>query len=83
MTFHHVSVLLNESIEALNISPEKTYVDGTVGGAGHSAEIAKKLTTGRLVALDKDPDAVKTATERLSVFPCATVVQSDFSQMPQ
>ncbi|MEG2124379.1 MAG: 16S rRNA (cytosine(1402)-N(4))-methyltransferase RsmH [Hydrogenoanaerobacterium sp.] len=83
MTFHHVSVLLNESIEALNISPEKTYVDGTVGGAGHSAEIAKKLTTGRLIALDKDPDAVKTATERLSVFPCATVVQSDFSQMPQ
>ncbi|WP_312643010.1 16S rRNA (cytosine(1402)-N(4))-methyltransferase RsmH, partial [Hydrogenoanaerobacterium sp.] len=51
--------------------------------AGHSSHIAAKLTTGKLIALDKDPDAVRIATERLSEFPCAQVVQSDFAQMPQ
>lgn len=79
MEFVHKSVLLNESIEALNIKPDGIYVDGTAGGAGHSREIAKRLTTGRLIALDKDPDAVKTATERLAPYKCATVVNSDFS----
>ena len=64
MSFHHISVLLNECIEALNISPDKIYVDGTAGGAGHSLHIAQKLLTGRLIAIDKDPDAVKIATER-------------------
>lgn len=80
--FQHVSVLLNESIEGLNIKPDGIYVDGTAGGAGHSSEIAKRLTTGRLIALDKDPDAIATATERLSKYPCATVVHSDFAEIP-
>ena len=80
--FQHVSVLLNESIEGLNIKPDGIYVDGTAGGAGHSSEIAKHLTTGRLIALDKDPDAIATATERLSKYPCATVVRSDFAEIP-
>lgn len=82
MDFHHVSVLLEESIEGLDIKPDGIYIDGTAGGAGHSREIAKRLTTGRLIALDKDPDAVTIATERLSEFPCATVVHSDFAEIP-
>ena len=52
MEFNHISVLLNETIESLNIKPQGIYVDGTAGGAGHSSEIAKRLTTGRLIALD-------------------------------
>lgn len=82
MDFHHVSVLLEESIAGLNIKPDGIYIDGTAGGAGHSREIAKCLTTGRLIALDKDPDAVKIATERLAEYPCATVVHSDFAEIP-
>lgn len=81
--FHHVSVLLNECIEGLNIKENGIYVDGTAGGAGHSSEIAKRLTTGKLIALDKDPDAVEIATKRLSVFPNATVIHSDFAQIPE
>ena len=81
MEFKHISVLLEESIDALNIKPDGIYVDGTAGGAGHSREIAKRLTTGRLIAFDKDPQAVAVATERLKEFPNAQVVHSDFSQM--
>lgn len=80
MEFKHQSVLLAESIAALNIRPDGIYVDGTAGGAGHSTAIARQLTTGRLIALDRDPDAVKIASERLSGLP-ATVVQSNFDQM--
>ena len=80
MEFNHISVLLKESIEALDIKPDGIYIDGTAGGAGHSSEIAKRLTTGRLYALDQDPDAVKVATERLKNLP-ATVIQSNFNQM--
>jgi 16S rRNA (cytosine1402-N4)-methyltransferase len=80
MEFKHISVLLNETIESLNIKPDGIYLDGTVGGAGHSTQIAKRLEGGRLICLDRDPDAVKIATERLSGLP-ATVVQSNFSQM--
>lgn len=81
MEFKHISVLLNESIEALDIKPDGIYIDGTAGGAGHSREIAKRLTTGRLIAFDKDPQAVAVATERLKEFPNAQVVHSDFSEM--
>ncbi len=77
MEFKHISVLLNESISALNIKPDGIYVDGTAGGAGHSKEIAQRLKNGRLIALDRDPDAVKVATERLSGLP-ATVLQYNF-----
>lgn len=80
MEFVHKSVLLNEVIENLKIDPDGIYVDGTAGGAGHSSEIAKRLRNGRLIALDRDPDAVAVATERLKPFP-ATVVRSNFADM--
>lgn len=80
--FRHVSVLLDETIEGLAVRPDGIYVDGTAGGAGHSTEVAKRLTTGKLIALDKDPDAVRVATERLSAYPQATVVHSDFARIP-
>ncbi|MCI8648525.1 MAG: 16S rRNA (cytosine(1402)-N(4))-methyltransferase RsmH [Anaerotruncus sp.] len=79
LEFKHISVLLEECLDGLNIRPDGIYVDGTAGGAGHSRAIASRLTTGRLLALDKDPDAVQTATERLRPYPQAQVVQSDFS----
>lgn len=80
MDFHHISVMLPECIEGLNIKPEGIYVDGTAGGAGHSREIAKRLTTGRLIAIDRDPTAVKVATERLCGLP-ATVIKENYSQL--
>lgn len=82
MEFKHKSVLLNETIEALNIKPNGIYVDGTAGGAGHSSEIAKKLINGILYALDRDPDAVKVATERLSGL-SAKVINTNFSDMKE
>ena len=66
--FHHVSVLLDECINALNIRPDGIYVDGTLGGAGHSYQIASRLTTGRLIGIDRDPIALKAAGERLAPF---------------
>lgn len=80
MEFVHKSVLLDECIENLAIKPNGIYVDGTAGGAGHSKEIAKKLVDGHLFALDRDPDAVKTATERLQGFP-ATVIHTNYADM--
>ena len=64
--FHHISVLLEESIEALNIRPDGIYLDGTLGGAGHSSEIARRLTTGTLIGVDRDPKALAAAAERLA-----------------
>jgi 16S rRNA (cytosine1402-N4)-methyltransferase len=80
MEFKHYSVLLKETIEELNIKPDGIYVDGTAGGAGHSKEIAKRLKSGMLYALDQDPDAVAVATERLGGLP-AKVIKSNFSNM--
>ena len=80
MEFLHKSVLLDEAVSALNIKPDGIYIDGTAGGAGHSLEIAKRLKSGMLYALDRDPDAVKTATDRLSGYN-AKVIQSCFSRM--
>ena len=77
MSFHHIPVLLAECIDGLAIRPDGIYLDGTAGGAGHSKEIAARLTTGRLIALDQDPDAVAAASQRLEGLP-ATVVQSNF-----
>ena len=82
--FYHISVLLDECIEGLNIRPDGIYVDGTLGGAGHSSQIAKRLTTGRLIGIDRDPVALKAAGERLA--DCAdrvTLVHSNFSDMKQ
>lgn len=83
MEFKHISVLPHESIEGLNIKPNGIYVDGTAGGAGHSRLIAQKLnggSGGRLIALDRDPEAVAVASERLSGLP-ATVVRANYSEM--
>ena len=63
--FYHVSVLLEECIDGLNIKPDGIYVDGTLGGAGHSSRIAAKLTTGRLIGIDRDPIALEAAGKRL------------------
>lgn len=82
MEFIHKPVLLDETIAALDIKPDGVYVDGTAGGAGHSSEIAKRLKGGLLIALDRDPDAVKTASERLKGYP-ARVVESNFSRMDE
>ena len=80
MEFNHISVLLHETVDSLCIKPNGIYVDGTAGGAGHSSEIAKHLKDGMLIALDRDPDAIKIATERLSGLP-AKVVQANFKDM--
>lgn len=82
MEFKHISVLLDECIDGLAIKSDGVYVDGTAGGAGHSREIAKRLdpSKGRLIALDRDPEAVKTATDRLEGLP-AQVVLANYSEM--
>lgn len=68
MEFEHISVLLNEAIEGLNIKKDGIYVDGTLGGAGHSKEIVKRLGNGKLIGIDQDADAIKKATEELKEF---------------
>ncbi len=82
MEFKHISVLLEECINALNIKSDGIYIDGTAGGAGHSKEIAKRLKNGLLLALDQDPDAVRIASQRLEGLP-ARVIESNFSKMDE
>ncbi|MBR2048403.1 MAG: 16S rRNA (cytosine(1402)-N(4))-methyltransferase RsmH [Oscillospiraceae bacterium] len=80
--FHHVSVLLDECIDNLNIKPDGIYVDGTLGGAGHSSVIASRLTTGRLIGIDRDTNALKAAGERLAPYADrVTLVHSNFSEL--
>lgn len=82
--FHHISVLLQECLDGLNIKPDGIYVDGTLGGAGHSSQIAKRLTTGRLIGIDRDPIALKAAGERLKEFgDKVTLVHSNFCRIGQ
>ena len=82
--FHHVSVLLEECLEGLNIRPDGIYVDGTLGGAGHSSQIAKRLTTGLLIGIDRDPVALKAAGERLAPYADRVkLVHSNFCQIAQ
>ena len=82
--FHHISVLLDECIRGLAIKPEGIYVDGTLGGAGHSSQIAKRLTTGRLIGIDRDPAALQAAGERLAPYgDRVTLVHSNFSELAQ
>lgn len=68
MEFKHIPIMLNEVIDSLNIKPDGIYVDLTVGGAGHSTEILKKLTTGKLICVDQDEEALSVAKERLEKF---------------
>ncbi len=80
--FHHVSVLLEECIDGLNIKPDGIYVDGTLGGAGHSSRIAALLTTGRHIGIDRDPVALKAAGERLKPYEDRiTLVHSNFCEI--
>ena len=82
--FHHISVLLNECLEGLHIQPGGIYVDGTLGGAGHSSQIAARLTTGRLIGIDRDPVALQAAGKRLEPFQeRVTLVHSNFCKIKQ
>ena len=77
MEFSHIPVLLTECLDGLAIDPTGIYLDGTAGGGGHSSQIARRLTTGRLVSLDQDPDAIEAAGKALEGLP-ATLVQTNF-----
>lgn len=83
MEFSHVSVLLEETIDSLNIKPDGIYVDGTLGGGGHSLEICKRLGDGgRLIGIDQDMDAIRAATERLKNYSDkVTIVHSNYQNI--
>ena len=82
MEFKHKSVLLEETIEGLNIKPDGIYVDGTLGGEGHAREVCKKLSAkGRFIGIDQDQDAIIAASERLAPFKQATVIRSNYCYM--
>jgi len=84
MEFNHKSVLLYETVDGLDIKPEGTYVDGTLGGAGHSYEIASRLNSlGRLIGFDQDEDAIKASSERLKEFNNVTIVRSNYRNMKE
>ena len=82
MEYSHKPVLLNECIQALNIRPDGVYVDGTLGRAGHSLEIARRLTTGRLICIDRDQAAIDAARVRLAPYlDRVTLIHSNFSDL--
>ena len=82
--FHHISVLLEECLEGLDIKPDGIYVDGTLGGAGHSSQIVKRLTTGRLIGIDRDLVALEASGKRLEPYKDrVTLVHSNFCEMKQ
>ena len=82
--FHHISVLLEECLEGLDIKPDGIYVDGTLGGAGHSSQIVKRLTSGRLIGIDRDPIASEASGKRLEPYKDrVTLVHSNFCEMKQ
>lgn len=76
--FKHIPVLFYETVDALNIKPDGIYVDCTAGGGGHSAAVAEKLTTGRLISIDQDPEAIETLQKRFADNPKVTVVHNNF-----
>ena len=84
MDFGHISVLLDETIKNLNIKPDGIYVDGTLGGAGHSFQIASRLTTGRLIGIDRDTVALEAAGKRLAPYQDrVTLVHSNFCEIKE
>lgn len=83
MDFSHIPVLLSETIDGLNIRPDGIYVDGTAGGGGHSSEILKHLTSGKLYSIDQDPDAIAAVTERFKNEPNSVILKGNFSNMKE
>lgn len=84
MEFEHKSVLLEECIEALHIRPDGIYVDGTLGGAGHSSEIAKRLTSGKLIAFDQDMEAIENAKKVLAPYMDRVIlIHSNFENLKE
>ncbi len=81
MEFSHTPVLLNESVDGLNIKPSGIYVDGTAGGGGHSAEILKRLSSGKLVSIDQDPDAIDAVKQRFADNENSIIIKGNFSRM--
>ena len=83
MIFKHKSVLLEETIDSLNIKPDGIYVDGTLGGGGHASEVCRRLGEhGRLIGIDQDQDAITAAGERLAEFgDKVTIVRSNYEQI--
>lgn len=77
MKFKHVPVMLNEVLEGLNIKEDGIYVDGTLGGAGHSTEIVKRLSTGKLIGIDQDENAIKKSKEVLADYSDRTIIVKD------
>ena len=81
MEFTHIPVLFHETLDSLQIRPDGLYVDCTAGGGGHSKAIAERLTTGRLIAIDRDPDAIAILHERLGNFPQVQIVQNTYDNI--
>ena len=82
MEFKHIPIMLNEVLEGLDIKPDGTYVDGTLGGAGHSSEIVKRLSDkGRLIGIDQDMDAIKASSERLKEYKNVKIIHSNYVNM--
>ena len=81
MDFSHIPVLLDETIEGLDIKENGIYVDGTAGGGGHSGEILKRLTTGKLISIDQDPDAIKALTQKFKNNENSIIVKGNFGNM--
>ena len=81
MEFSHIPVLLEQAVDALAIKENGIYVDGTAGGGGHSSEILKHLTTGKLISIDQDPDAILTLTERFKKNENSIIIKGNFADM--
>ena len=81
MDFAHIPVLLSETIEGLNIKQNGIYVDGTAGGGGHSGEILKRLTTGKLISIDQDPDAISALTQKFKKNENSIIIKGNFADM--
>lgn len=83
MSFEHIPVLLNEVIKGLDIKPDGIYADGTLGGAGHSQEILKRLSDkGRLIGIDQDEDAIEAAREKIGPDARVSIIRANYSEMP-
>ncbi len=84
MEFSHFPVMLNECIEGLNIKPDGIYIDGTAGGGNHSEAILKRLTTGKLISIDQDDEAIEACTKRFEKYKdCSILIKSNFSEIGQ